>query len=114
MIEVMENKKIDYNVEQITKMTEQEWQDFRKMRWEQKCQEFSDEKNIPDWFWPAKKDATDGIRQKTWIKRCHAYSNSSQIADWFIPNKEKYIEFLKKNISRKNKFKKTTENIKEE
>ena len=110
----MENKKIDYDVEQITKMTEQEWQDFRKMRWEQKCQEFSDEKNIPDWFWPAKKDATDGIRQKTWVKRCHAYSNFSQIADWFIPNKDKYIEFLKKNINRKNKLKKSTKDINEE
>ena len=110
----MENKKTVYNVEQIMEMSEQEWQDFRKMRWEQKCQEFSDETNIPDWFWPAKKDATDGIRQKTWIKRCHAYSDSSQIADWFIPNKDKYIEFLKKKNSRKNKSKKNTEDLKEE
>jgi len=29
---------------------------------------------------PAKKDATDGIRQKTWVKRCRAYVDSSQIA----------------------------------
>ena len=100
----MENKKIDYSVEQIAQMNEQEWQDFRKVRWEQKCQEFSDEKNIPDWFWPAKKDATDGIRQKTWIKKCRIYADSSQIASWFIPDKNKYVEFLKKNIDRKNKF----------
>lgn len=44
----MENKKIDYSLEQIAQMNEQEWQDFRKVRWQQKCQEFSDEKNIPD------------------------------------------------------------------
>lgn len=106
----MENKKIDYNIEQIMQMNDKEWQDFRKVRWEQKCQEFSDEKNIPDWFWPAKKNTTDGIRQKTWVKRCRAYVDSSQIASWFIPDKNKYIEFLKKNIDRKNKFKKNTTN----
>lgn len=96
--------KMTYSIDQIKKMDENEWQEFRKLRWSQKQETYNDSENIPDWFWPSQKDKDNTIRKKAWIKKCNAYGQSSTPQEWFMPSKKEYIDFLEKVEARKAKI----------
>ena len=93
--------KMTYSIEQIKKMNENEWQEFRKTRWSQKRETYNDKENIPDWFWPSQKEKGNTIRKRAWAKKCTAYSQSLIPQEWFMPSKEKYIDFLEKLEARR-------------
>lgn len=104
----MENKKTTYTIDEIEKMNDDEWNEFRKIRWSQKQETYQDENNLPDWFWPAQREKDNVIRQRAWAKKCRAYSQSKLPADWFIKDKKEYIDFLKKIETRKKRSVKQT------
>lgn len=93
-----------YTIDQIKKMDENEWQEFRKMRWSQKQETYNDKENIPDWFWPSQKEKDNTIRKRAWVKKCNAYGQSPTPQEWFMPSKNEYVDFLEKVETRKAKI----------
>lgn len=93
-----------YTIDQIKKMDENEWQEFRKMRWTQKQETYNDKENIPDWFWPSQKEKDNTIRKRAWVKKCNAYGQSPIPQEWFMPSKNEYVGFLEKVETRKAKI----------
>lgn len=93
-----------YTIDQIKKMDENEWQEFRKTRWSQKQETYNDKENIPDWFWPSQKEKDNTIRKRAWVKKCNAYGQSPTPQEWFMPSKNEYVDFLEKVETRKAKI----------
>ena len=93
-----------YTIDQIKKMDENEWQEFRKTRWSQKQETYNDKENIPDWFWPSQKEKDNTIRKRAWVKKCNAYGQSPIPQEWFMPSKNEYVDFLEKVETRKAKI----------
>jgi len=97
-------KNLTYSLEEIKKFNEAEFQEFRKLRWQQKQATYKDKDNIPEWFWPAQQAKDNEIRRKAWVKKCNAYAVSEEPASWFMTSKANYIEFLEKVEIRKQKI----------